>query len=37
MRNNYLYFENNARCRSRFVIFVIKKKRLSEERGVIEH
>ena len=26
MRNNYLYFKNDARCRSRFAIIVIKKK-----------
>ena len=36
MRNDYSYFENDARCRSRSVIIIIKKS-LNEQFEVIEH
>ena len=37
MRNDRYILKNNARYRSRFAIIATKKKRLSEQRGVIEH
>ena len=36
MRNDRYILKNNARCRLRFVIIITKKK-LSEQRGIIEH
>ena len=37
IRNDYYILKSDARYRSRFAIIAIKKKRLSEQREVIEH